>query len=243
MDIDNKEPIILQKEMIQRLIKDVKQIKKNPLIEHNIYYHHDEENILKGYALIIGPENTPYFGGYYLFELNFPIDYPHSPPILHFITNGENIRFNPNLYVNGKVCISLLNTWRGEQWTSCQTISTVLLTLGTLFINDPLLNEPGITKTHNDFHKYTNIITYKNIDIAIINVIKKNPKNYYSKYPFVQHFDTIIREKFLENKNKIISFIEPKKNNDIELIKTNIYNMSVAIDYNRLYEKICNINF
>ena len=104
------------------------------------------------------------------------------------------------------------------------------------------MNEPGITKSHNDFHKYTNIITYKNIDIAIINVIQQKPKHYYSKYPFIQHFETIIREKFLENKNKIISFIEQKKNNEIELIKTNIYTMSVAIDYNRLHEKICNIN-
>ena len=27
------------------------------------------------------------------------------------------VRFNPNLYSDGKVCLSLLGTWHGEGWT------------------------------------------------------------------------------------------------------------------------------
>ena len=46
-----------------------------------------------------------------------------------------------NLYKNGKVCISLLNTWQGEQWSSCQNISTILLNLVALLNNTPLLND------------------------------------------------------------------------------------------------------
>ena len=60
-------------------------------------------------------------------------------------------RFHPNLYRNGKVCLSILNTWKGEQWTSCQTIRSILLTLITLFHNKPLLNEPGFTEKSSDF--------------------------------------------------------------------------------------------
>jgi ubiquitin-conjugating enzyme E2 Z len=165
-NVEKSEKIItIKKETIQRLIKDVKQLKKYPLHDNNIYYLHDEENILKGYALIIGSSDTPYFGGYYFFELNYPQDYPHSPPKVIFVTNGDNIRFNPNLYTSGKVCISLLNTWRGDQWTSCQTISSVLLTLGTLLCKNPLLNEPGISIYHRDFNNYTKIIEYKNMSI------------------------------------------------------------------------------
>lgn len=110
----------IPKETIQRLIKDVRQIIKNPLIEQGIYYVHDETNMMKGYAMIVGPSDTPYFGGFYFFEFTYPADYPHSPPRVNYCTNGDNIRFNPNLYCSGKVCISLLNTWRGDQWTSCQ---------------------------------------------------------------------------------------------------------------------------
>jgi len=239
--VEKEENIItINKETIQRLIKDVKQIKKFPLHENNIYYLHDEENILKGYALIIGGENTPYFGGYYFFELTYPHDYPHSPPKVTFVTNGDNIRFNPNLYTNGKVCISLLNTWRGEQWTSCQSISSVLLTLGTLLCVNPLLNEPGITTHHRDFNHYTKIIEYKNIDIAIIGILNemKNPTSNYKKYPFIHLFEDVVQQKFTENQAKILQFIEEKINNPVEHIRTHLYNLNVIIDYVRLLKSL-----
>ena len=121
----------ISKETINRLLKDVRHIIRNPLTDNGIYYAHDDSDVLKGSALIIGPADTPYFGGNYFFEIEYPADYPHSPPKVKYCTNGNNVRFNPNLYVCGKVCVSLLNTWRGDQWTSCQSISTMLLTLCT----------------------------------------------------------------------------------------------------------------
>ena len=120
---------VIPKDTLIRLLRDVKTLMKTPLTDNGIFYVHDDVEVLKGYAMIVGPKDTPYFGGYYLFSLNYPTDYPHSPPKVTYHTNGDGIRFNPNLYKCGKVCISLLNTWRGEQWTSCQTISSVLLTL------------------------------------------------------------------------------------------------------------------
>ena len=153
-------PIVLKKDTIQRLVNDVSEIIKHPLEEHGIYYIHNEENILEGHALIIGPENTPYAYGYYLFRFIFPTTYPYDPPRLVYLTNDGITRFNPNLYRNGKVCLSLLNSWRGEQWTSCQTIRTVLLNLVTLFHNKPLLNEPGIKEDYKYFKKYNQIIKF-----------------------------------------------------------------------------------
>ena len=55
----------------KRLAKDVIDIIKNPLHDNGIYYKHDEDDMLKGYALIIGPEDTIYNYGYYLFQFNF----------------------------------------------------------------------------------------------------------------------------------------------------------------------------
>ena len=60
----------ISKDAITRLLKDVRQMLKHPLTDNNIYYIHDDTDILKGYALIIGPSDTPYFGGYYFFEFN-----------------------------------------------------------------------------------------------------------------------------------------------------------------------------
>ena len=103
---DSKEdPVkVISKESLHRLLRDVKQIMMNPLTENGIYYQHCEENMLKGNAMIIGPEDTPYYGGYYFFELNYPTNYPHSPPVVKFFTQGDQIRFNPNLYKNESMC-------------------------------------------------------------------------------------------------------------------------------------------
>jgi ubiquitin-conjugating enzyme E2 Z len=225
--------VTLSKETIRRLLNDVKTIINTPLTDHGIYYSHDEDDIMKGYAMITGPSETPYFGGFYFFELHFPSDYPYSPPLVIYCTNGDNIRFNPNLYVNGKVCISLLNTWRGEQWTACQTISTILLNLCTLLCNNPLLNEPGITIKHTDLTKYNKIIEFKNIDIAIIQMMKKKPGIFLEKF---EGFYPIMKEYFLKNKDVILSFIENKSilQEHTEFYIINIYNMNVCINWSRL---------
>lgn len=231
---------LISKETISRLLKDVKQIIKNPLTDNGIYYIHDDTDMLKGYALIIGPEDTPYFGGNYFFELQYPSDYPHNPPKVTYWTNGEDIRFNPNLYKCGKVCVSLLNTWRGDQWTSCQTISTVLLTLCTLLCKDPLLNEPGVSKNHLDFNSYTQIIEYSNINIAICNIISKKPGVY---QPFFNNFEPFIKENFIKNYDKIVEFCKKKKiefHND-PLVLTCFYSMRVKIEYGKVLEKLENL--
>lgn len=236
---DNKNTVI-SKDAISRLLRDVKNIMRNPLVDNGIYYVHDDEDLLKGYAMIVGPSETPYFGGFYFFEFNYPYDYPHSPPGVKYMTNGDNIRFNPNLYVNGKVCISLLNTWRGEQWTSCQSISTVLLNLCTLLCKDPLLNEPGVSKTHADFANYTKIVEYKNIEIAVLRMISRDASS------FCQQFNVFypnLKENFVKNNDAIIKYLEAKANSEVapEKITTSMYGMMTVIDYKKLCTKYMKI--
>jgi ubiquitin-conjugating enzyme E2 Z len=231
--MQEEKPKIITKETIRRLTKDIQEIIKNPLTEHGIHYKHDEEDILKGYAMIVGPEGTPYFGGFYFFVFDFPCDYPHSPPLVTYCTNGDNIRFNPNLYKDGKVCISLLNTWRGEQWTSCQTLNTVLLNLCTLLNNEPLLNEPGVSKKHPDFHVYNKIIEYKNVDIAILKMIQKVVPFYNVVFDV---FDDFVKEQFLKNADAIWKDLDKKKLRPKEYLQTVYYKMHVQIDHNKLYK-------
>lgn len=230
--------IIIKKQTINRLLKDIKQIIKNPLTDQGIYYVHDDTDLLKGYAMIVGPSDTPYFGGFYFFEFSYPTDYPHSPPRVKYCTNGNNIRFNPNLYRNGKVCISLLNTWEGDQWTSCQTITTILLTLCSILCKDPLLNEPGITIEHSDMKNYTEIVCFSNINIAICDILSKKPSIY---MPFFDNFYIFAKESFLNNYDTIVSFAKNKsEDNDIQNanIKTDFCDMNVHIDYIHLLTKL-----
>ena len=61
------------------------------------------------HALITGPFDTPYEGGLFHFVIRFPPNYPLVPPRVAFMTtSGGTVRFNPNLYRNGKVCLSIL---------------------------------------------------------------------------------------------------------------------------------------
>lgn len=228
--------IIIQKTTIQRLLKDIKDIKKEPLNSHGIYYTHSDSDMLKGYCLIIGPKNTPYQFGNYFFEINYPHDYPFRPPVLKYLTNDSITRFNPNLYKNGKVCISILNTWQGPQWSACQNISSILLSLSCMvFVKNPLLNEPGITAEHSDFFNYNKIIQYKNIDVAINQMLTSN----YIKSTMPELHLIAINE-FKINFPDIIKYID-----SIYLlptfIQTEIYHMSINIDYKKTKQQCINI--
>jgi len=233
----------ISKETITRLLKDVKEIIKKPLTDQGIYYIHDEDDMLKGYALIIGPSETPYFAGNYFFEINYPTDYPHSPPKVKYCTNGNNIRFNPNLYTCGKVCVSLLNTWRGDQWTSCQSISTILLTLCTLLCKDPLLNEPGVTNGHHDMKNYNEIIEFSNLNIACCDIVLRKVGVY---LPFFESFYHIIKENFLKNYDELLQISERKNTafeNNEKNFRTGYYNMNININYNIVIERLKEAKF
>ena len=244
---DNKkeDTKFIQPETIKRLARDVRQLNKSPLTSNGIYYRHDEDNILKGYAMIIGPQDTLYENGFYFFAFDYPHDYPSTPPKVTFRTNQDKVRFNPNLYTSGKVCISLLNTWRGEQWTACQSISTILLTLCTLLTNEPLLNEPGVQQRHRDFKPYNRIIEYENINIAIFNIIDKSPSLY---LPWFDMFYDDALNNFTNNLPSIRKNIENivKRNKhflheESNLVTANIYRMTIPVDYNNIITRFNNM--
>ena len=80
-------PIVnIPKETISRLLKDIKDMVSSSLEkEYGIYYKHSEINILKAYVMIVGPEDSLYFGGYYFFSIDFPLNYPYEPPLFTFL--------------------------------------------------------------------------------------------------------------------------------------------------------------
>ena len=63
--------------------------------------------------MIVGPAKTPYEDGLFAFDVQLPANFPSSPPVFHYLSYC-NERLNPNLYEDGKVCVSLLGTWSGK---------------------------------------------------------------------------------------------------------------------------------
>lgn len=217
---------------IKRIVKDVTQLIKEPLTNQGIYYKQDEENIYLGHALIIGPKDTLYQYGFYMFKFVFSNTYPLQPPIVTYLTNNHNIRFHPNLYRNGKCCLSILNTWNGEQWSSCQSISTILLSLLLLFTNEPLLNEPGITKKHEDFENYNKLIKYYNYVTAFYEIGTNKLNIECNKL-----FEDIITAHYNKYKHKVIEDISTL-NKYKETIFIKIYSITALINYDDLSQKL-----
>ena len=247
-DESDKEQITISRATAKRLVKDIKQLKKEPLT--GIYYVHNEADMLKGQAMIIGPADTPYHGGYYLFKFSFPGDYPHSPPKVTFCTNDGYTRMHPNMYKNGKVCLSLLNSWQGpdatDAWTGCQSISSVLLTLRSIMTNGPLQHEPGCGENHRDYNKYSEIVRFRNIGLAIHDILFT--ASFASIFP---ELIEIAKKDFEDNfEDKIDALFKAseawEKRHDNVIIEngrvyTSMYNLKCAIDYNGLDQKLLDL--
>ena len=240
-------PISISKDAIKRLLKDIGEIIKTPLHDQGIYYKHSETDILEGWALIIGPKDSLYRDGFYFFKFEFPTDYPHAPPLLHYYTNDGITRFHPNFYKSGKVCVDILNTWRGEKWSGCQTISSVLLTLVSIMDNEPILNEPGVTKKNPDYSNYHNLVEYRNYSFAIYELLYST--EHFCKYipmkekEHLDYFYSVMKSHYILNKDSIMKKLQENKERALhpEYVHSSLYLFGFKIDYANLvslFEKL-----
>jgi ubiquitin-protein ligase len=110
----------------------------------SILVRQDESSIDYLRALMTGPADTPYAGGCFFFDVYLPPSYPQvNPSVIFLTTGGGTARFNPNLYADGKVCLSLLGTWSGPGWDpAISTLSQVLVSIQAQIMNEaPYYNE------------------------------------------------------------------------------------------------------
>ncbi|KAH6723371.1 ubiquitin-conjugating enzyme/RWD-like protein [Leptodontidium sp. MPI-SDFR-AT-0119] len=128
-------------------------------------------------AIIIGPSDTPYEFGFFEFSVKFGRDYPgKAPSVTATTTNGGRCRFNPNIYAGGKVCLSILGTWRGErgeEWSSAQGLESILISIQSLMSSNPYENEPGFETANEEGDKknqkdYVNKIRHESLRISVI---------------------------------------------------------------------------
>lgn len=99
-------------------------------------------------VLIIGPSGTPYAYTPFLFDITLHSRFPTEAPtaFFHSWTNGVG-RVNPNLYENGKVCLSLLGTWEGdddeEEWVAGKStvLQIIVSLLGLVLVKEPFYSK------------------------------------------------------------------------------------------------------
>lgn len=163
---------------INRITKEIANIHKSSDLSLAVACRDNDVRQLR--ALIIGPPETPYEFGFFELAVKFPKDYPiKSPTVTCITTNGGQTRFNPNIYAQGKVCLSILGTWpgeKGEEWSSAQGLESVLLSIQSLMSPNPWENEPGEEDgkiTDAEPAAYARKVRHETLRIAVIERMEK----------------------------------------------------------------------
>ncbi|XP_022930350.1 probable ubiquitin-conjugating enzyme E2 25 [Cucurbita moschata] len=138
-------PNCIGSDVSKKIMREWKILERN--LPESIFVRAYEERIDLLRAVIVGPAGTPYHDGLFFFDLAFSSDYPICPPIVYYHSYG--LRLNPNLYEDGYVCLSLINTWDGkkeERWNpAISTVLQILISIQALVLNErPYFNEPEL---------------------------------------------------------------------------------------------------
>ena len=95
------------------------------------------ENLFHWQATIMGPTDSPYQGGLFVLDIQFPPDYPFKPPKVEFLSRI----YHPNISSNGSICLDILKS----KWSPALTVSKVLLSICSLLCDpnpdDPLVSD------------------------------------------------------------------------------------------------------
>lgn len=225
----------------KRAMVDYKRYKEGSVKKcEYIYCVQDENDILKFKVMILGPMDTPYENGYYFFNITLSHNHPFDHPSAIYFTQGEGTRFHPNLYTNGKVCLSILGTWPGPCWTSLMNLETLLLNIRGIMDDNPITNEPGYEKIKRDSLQsigYNRLLTYQNINVAVCNMIKNPPQGF-------EIFKPEMMNLFRKNYDSFMKYV----NDNIELEGKSVsyngyggYNSGIKYKITNLKSKLENI--
>lgn len=197
----------MNKRSITRIMHDIKMYNDNIEDYSGIFLDINENNIFKIKAIIIGPSETPYEGAFLYFDILFGEDYPLKPPVVNFLNaKGEKgIRMHPNLYGEGKVCLSILGTWPGEPWSPTMNLMTILVSIQSLLCSDPLTCEPGREKAdRNELDVYNQAVEYWCWNLGILGVLEND-----FRMPAELHKK--IRKYFDKNADQYLKRLEAKE--------------------------------
>ncbi|RPD66821.1 hypothetical protein L226DRAFT_529226 [Lentinus tigrinus ALCF2SS1-7] len=146
----NTIPAQPSRQFLARLSKEYKALRSSLPDSILVRTYEDRSDLLR--SLIIGPENTPYENAPFVIDWMLDANFPQTPPIAHFLswTNG-NGRVNPNLYEEGKVCLSILGTWAGdksESWSAARSslLQAFVSIQGLVLVKEPWFCEPAYEK-------------------------------------------------------------------------------------------------
>lgn len=144
--------IIMSRDLQRRILRDYKDVKEDKTQSFAVTI--DKDNLRKWNAVIFGADQTEWQGAVLRLKVEFPENYPNSPPDMRF---EQPIPFHPNVYQNGKICIDILQ----HNWSSAYNIGSVLRSIQALLVdpnpNSPANNSAAVLFTENRA-EYTRVV-------------------------------------------------------------------------------------
>jgi ubiquitin-protein ligase len=209
----------------RRIMGDLRELSKDSL--EGVYIHFNELDINHVIIMIRGQEG-PYEFCQFLFHIRFSDDYPMTPPIVKFCSSDGKTRLNPNLYIEGKVCLSILGTWQGDPWTSVMTIKTVILSIMALVMTgEPLRNEPGLESSPADkIETYNQIVEYASLNILVNQI--SHPSEMFA--PLLKNMKSQFIKDYPEIIKKVDKLIQSENNQ--KTVKISYHSQIATLDYN-----------
>ena len=119
---------------LKRIKRELKDIADQTDLKGFIAGPVSDKDMFHWTAIIPGPAESPYQGGQFELDVNFPADYPFKPPKVTFKTKV----YHPNINSSGSICLDILGS---SAWTPALTLLKVLLSLSSL-LTDPNPNDP-----------------------------------------------------------------------------------------------------
>ena len=228
----------------KRLTKDIKLLddNKDELASRGIYFYVNDINIFNVEFLIIPKQKkdveddtliSPYTGGFFIFKLVIPEDYPLSPPKATFYPQQNTIRLHPNYYENGNVCLSVTNTWGKEDWVP----SISLLSLANVFeerLNErSLAFEPGKEMVSNiDLKRFNTLLKYAINKVAVLDVLMGKYGQTY------KNFQECIWQHWRDHKEEYIGSLKDFVNLPVGDRYQQYYNHVLYVDFPKLLQEL-----
>lgn len=224
----------------KRIIKDLAILEKNKddLQSRGIYFRPNEDNFYELDVLIVpreksdGELKSPYSYGFFMFHFTMSTDYPMLPPDIQFYPMQSKYRLHPNYYENGKVCLSVINTWGGNDWSPATSLHALINILEERFSEDAILFEPSMEKScFNIKKKYCEYVEYAKYNLLL--EIKKT-KLYLL-------FKKEIHDEWYKNKSWLLSRLEEliEKYGNIYFIPSQCYFCKeLNADYGAIKERL-----
>ena len=122
---------------LKRLQSEYKQYLQDPNYFYSI--EPNDNNFFIWDVLLFGAPDTIFEGGIFKCQFKFTQYYPNKPPEFKFISNLPH----PNIYLDGKVCISILHegtdVWGyetiSERWNPSHSVNSILLSILSMLSN------------------------------------------------------------------------------------------------------------